>query len=933
MLKPVCIVGMLLFAGCFCAQAQKPDSGFLNKAVSSLQQQADALPAEKVYLHLARSFYTPGDTIWFKAYTVVGTHHQLSALSGVLYAELINSKDSVVKRLNLRLTAGVAWGNFNLSRSIKRGMYRIRAYTKWMRNQGPDYFYNVYFSIGGDEASTKRVTAIIQKRPDVQFFPEGGNLVAGLRSRVAFKATDFNGLGVKVKGRVIDNDGKAVAFFDTQHNGMGAFALTPQAGKTYQAVCTYSDSSKTTTALPKALDEGFTLTLNNASPDSILVKIAANADLFAKMANHNCYVIAQSNGKVYYTAEAKLESAGFIAKIDKRLFPSGITTFTLFTDAGEPVNERIVFIASKDTLDIKAAPFAETYQPRQKVNIALTAQNGEGQAIAGAFSAAVINESRTPYDEDAESTIMTTLLLTSDIKGYIEKPNYYFKTNAEQTRADLDLLMLTQGYRRFVWKQVLENKAPNIVYHPEKDLELAGVLKTPGGKPVPNGRLSLLSTKENFMADTVTDINGNFRLTDLELSDSAKVVLRARKSNNGSNVAIYVQKPNYPDVKITAEQRASGAGGTKSAIDSNTLAIYREQLYADSIKKGLLKEVKINAKKKSAVPDKFSGYGTALEYNVDLSKLDNSSTLNNALRHAVPGLFYERGRLRYDGAAIGVVINGNDFFNQASLVSFGVSEVQSITLVANNQAPIVYIVTKKYAGTDTTRLKEVVIKSKKSTAPDMSHSANFRGGGSADQVLMGDKLENKGCINLSDCLRSLIFGVNFVSGIAYNTRAVDLGGQKQMSIILDGNTMDASALDNIPAEDIYSIEVLRSAAARSIYGTSIQGGGALVITTKRGAGISYATSEEPSGLITYPYKGYAKARQFYSPKYNKPNAPAGMPDMRTTIFWKPDMVTGADGKTAFEFFNADTKGTYRVVIEGIDDSGNIGRRVYRYTVE
>jgi hypothetical protein len=935
MFKPALITILSLLLVSFYAGAQTSDTSFLNKAANNFRQQAEAQPIEKVYLHLAKPFYAPGDTVWFKAYTVIGANHQLSALSGVLYAELISNTDSLIKRVNLKLTAGVAWGNFNLPRALKAGTYHIRAYTNWMRNQDAAYFYTVYFNIGSAAPIKSRLAAPAQK-PDIQFFPEGGNLVTGLRSRVAFKAINADGAGMGVNGSIIDNGGQPVAFFEARHNGMGVFALTPVAGKTYRAVCTFADSTKATVGLPGALNEGFTLNINNAQPDTITLKVSANDMLFSTVSNKPFYIIAQSNGKIYYTAGGKLGTPVFSAKIDKGRFPSGIARFTLFSDTGEPVNERIIFIQNNDTLNLSGiAPV--TSAPRQKVIIGFDVQNSDKKAVAGTFSAAVMNESRTPYDEDAESTILTSLLLASDIKGYIEKPNYYFRNVNDQTRADLDLLMLTQGYTRWLWKPILENKKPSVNFPPEKSLQLAGMLKTPSGKPVPNGKLVLLSTKEKFYADTVTDANGNFKLLDLDLSDTAKVVLRARKSNNGGNVAIYVQKPDYPDTKLNPALKNIASGTDKLFAGNNKMVDYREQAHYDSVKNNLLKEVNISGKKKSVVPDKFNNYGTDLEYHLDLNKLDKAASLNFALIGAIPGLAYQNNRFYYDRVSVGVVIDGNDFFNQRSLVSFGVDEVQSITLVENHSAPIIYIVTKRAAGTDTTVLKEVAIKGKKVEAPDMSHSSNLRGGGNADQVLMGDKLDGMGCVNLSDCLRGRITGVNFLNGKAYNTRVgpgLSSGASAMlMSVILDGNTMDASELDNIPAADVYSVEVLRSVAARSIYGTSIQGGGALVITTKRGAGIAYNTSEVPSGLITYPFKGYFKARKFYSPKYDHPTDATKLPDMRSTIFWKPDITTGPDGKASFEYYNDDTKGTYRVVIEGIDDNGNLCRKVYRYMVE
>jgi hypothetical protein len=301
---------------------------FLNHAVNHVESQP---ASEKVYLHLNKTNYDFGDTIWYKAYTVVGQHHQLSALSGVLYVELLSPKDSLVARQILPLTSGVAWSDIPLDKTLQQGNYRIRAYTTWMRNAGPDYFYDQRVRIGGIPPAVN--TRKVIEKPDVQFFPEGGGLVNGVRSRVAVKAVSDKGIGENIKGTIEDNEGNVIADFAMQHLGMGVFAFIPRSGKTYKAKISTAGEAGFTVDLPKANEEGYTLTLNNEQPDSILVKIAVNEKTFAGQKNSTFYVIAQSNGKVYYTSQGKLEGLVYTAKEEKSRFPTGIAQFTLFSQA------------------------------------------------------------------------------------------------------------------------------------------------------------------------------------------------------------------------------------------------------------------------------------------------------------------------------------------------------------------------------------------------------------------------------------------------------------------------------------------------------------------------------------------------------------------------------------------------------------------------
>jgi hypothetical protein len=172
---------------------------------------------------------------------------------------------------------------------------------------------------------------------------------------------------------------------------------------------------------------------------------------------------------------------------------------TLFSATGEPLNERLAFVQNADGLKLGINTEKQSYGTRQKVKLNLNAKDATDKPVVGSFSVAVIDETKVPVDETAETTILSELLLTSDLKGYIEKPNYYFTNPTEQTQAELDALMLTQGYRRFVWKQLLGDVSRRILSQAEKSLSISGTIKTSGGKPVPKAKVMLLSTQAAFL--------------------------------------------------------------------------------------------------------------------------------------------------------------------------------------------------------------------------------------------------------------------------------------------------------------------------------------------------------------------------------------------------------------------------------------------------
>jgi len=819
------------------------DTLVINRNIAALQKYAAGFPIEKVHLHLDRPWYGLGDTIWFKAYVVSGEDHSLSDLSGVLYAELINEKDSVVNRLTMGLDSGISHGDFVLPFTYKSGVYRLRAYTNWMRNAGPDYFYDQKIIVAGltppeGSAPVRETTSlannIVTNSPgniDVQFFPEGGDLVNGLRSKVAFKAINKAGLAEDIQGIITDTQGNEVASFGSQHLGMGDFPLTPQKGKQYIAKIMCADGSSFGLAMPAAKDAGFTLTVNNnSSSDSVYVTVAAN-DLIVKSKQDTAFsVIAQSQGKVYFAGSGRISSKTFSAQIPKSRFPSGIVQFTLFSQSGEPLNERIIFIQNKDQLDLKLSTEKQSHAPGEKVKINLEAE-GDSKPAAGTFSVSVTDETKVPVDEQPENTIFTDLLLKSELSGHIENPNYYFMNPDDKTRTGLDLLMLTQGYRRFEWKKILNNNSASITYQPETGLTIAGTVKTLAGKPVPKGRIILSSVKNHLAADTLTDEKGNFAFNNINLPDTATMVINAKKATGGKNVMISFAPPVYSPV--TAYNDIAGYAGSSTSTRPDLSTSYKEQ---------------INKAYTSWHPDPH-----------------------------------------------------------------------------------------------TIELKEVKIKDSKIPPfhPDyakiLKYSANLNGPGNANQVYLASD-ETLRYSSLAGALYGKLPGVNIVispdgRGIAVSQRTIVrhlAGPLKAMAVYVDGMLTQPDYIGYINPADVLSVEVLTSAMYYSIYGSNATGG-ALIITLKNGSEILDSTAPAP-GTLTYKFNGYYKARQFYTPKYDASKT-VSLADNRKTIYWNPNLTTGANGKTSFDYFNAGSKGNYRVVIEGIDEGGKLGRQVLRYNVE
>jgi hypothetical protein len=433
---------------------------------------------------------------------------------------------------------------------------------------------------------------------DVQFFPEGGQLIEGVPGKVAFKAIKADGLGIDIKGTITDNQGQTVTNFTSSHLGMGIFALSPEAGKVYKANITFADGSQASYDLPRVQASGITLAVAKNTADSLTIRIVASQQYFQANQGKNYYIVAQAGGFIRYAAQTKLQQQLYSATIPKTKFQSGTLQITLFGPNGYPVSERVVFIQKKDLLNLTATTDKPLYNHRQPVKLTINAKNGTLPAEAN-LSVAVIDESKVRTDEDAESTILSALLLTSDLKGYIEKPNYYFNRPDEKTAVDLDVLMLTQGYRRFVFRDVLMGRnTPKITLAPEQGITVTGTLRNRTGLPIFKGNVRLLVPDKNFSAMATTNADGQFKFDNVMIYDSTKVVVNARDNLNYNNLMVIVDGTGYPSAS-----RITNLPDEKLNIDT-AMRPYLEnskRVYTNSHQ---LKEVVI----KSAPPPKRLGH-------------------------------------------------------------------------------------------------------------------------------------------------------------------------------------------------------------------------------------------------------------------------------------------------------------------------------------
>jgi hypothetical protein len=518
--------------------------GTTKEVVAKLQSLSTDKIIEKAYLHFDKPYYGPGDTIYFKAYVTAGERHELSKLSGVLHVDLISKSDSVMQTLMLQLKNGLAWGDFALPAYLSKGDYRLRAYTQWMQNAGNNYVFNKIIPVNGKSIASVNAAKIADKKSDIQFFPEGGTFVVAVPSRIAFKAVSNNGIGVYVKGAVFDNNNVEVARFTSAHLGMGQIYITPEEGKTYKAKVTYPGGVVEVVDLPKAESKGMSLTVNNSDRAKLSIDINANKPYYLENKNKEINVVVYSAG-VVKTVKTVLDNQVIGFDVPKKDLATGIAQITLFSDNGVPISERLVFIQNPDDLNLTITSDKAIYASHDKAQITLnTKYSHADKSPVGNFSVAVIDESKVQTNEDKESSILSDLLLTSELRGYVEQPGYYFNNVTADTRNNLDVLMLTQGYRRFEWKQFLNDTTAPVAYRPEVGMDIKGVLVNKEGKPVPNEKISLMLASTMQSMNAVTDANGRFSFPDLEFADKTRFLLNIENKSLRNKAKFILDKSN-----------------------------------------------------------------------------------------------------------------------------------------------------------------------------------------------------------------------------------------------------------------------------------------------------------------------------------------------------------------------------------------------------
>jgi len=887
--------------------AQDSNSLTVDTLIARMVRQLSVYPQEKVHLQTDRSVYSPGDTLWFKPYLVHATFHTPLRLSRYLYTELISPKDSVVKRVMLRTDSNLMRGNISLPEQLPDGVYTLRAYTAYMAAGNQDYLFqrsiqilspqwagintrvttvfdkggktelfmkfgrpgpftpqHVQLSLQKEGTTTLKtgkgtlVTAFTPKEREqnssmllsftdstgeryskyfalstdkedyaVSFYPEGGYLLSGRPCRVAFKALGSSGQPQDISLDIIDSKGNVLSTSHTLHEGMGSFVFSPVDSVRYRARCVNQYGMTRVFELPVAQSTGYGLKV--AVEDT---RIEVSLLAATRAPEVPLYLVAHVRGAIIYGGWWKEKTKPFV--FDKSLLPSGVVQFLLLDKDMSPVNERLAFCyKDKTAITSHFQTDKAEYGKREQVTARLTVTGADNQPVNGDLSVSVTDSLSSA---DTTCNILTTLLLTSELKGYIDRPSCYFGKDTLAETA-LDLLMLTQGWRRYNLPEIIKGHPAFPGKTPETGQSIAG--KVIGGifsGPSNRYLINLSAIGAPYSAVTMVGKDGRFSFDSIEFPEGTGFEIQALKTqgeNKGKTRVFTIDQGTFPELKEVIPQERM----KEIITDTATLPLNPQDYDEEGMRSYLLKPVEVKTTYWGSAD--YGQYST-----MEISRLPYKD-VQGLLKYM--GLTILGEDIYYHGERVVIFVDTGPCYDELAVLNdLELNNIEDIALIKN---------------------------AAREKVSDLQRAE-------MDDSFLSKHLDRKAYLDRDD--------------------------------ILDYLFQIPKGVSSIPVLDI---------------------------TTKEGFDSRYfgwvtriESKPSESRLTIFPM-GFQKPVEFYSPQYDTPEKrkdPA--PDLRKTIYWKPDLRTDSTGTASFSFYSADKPGTYSVVIEGLSDKGDIIYDTRRITI-
>jgi len=830
------------------------------KDFNGFSAQIERYPQEKLHLHTDKDSYIAGDTIWLRAHCADAATHRPIAASRYVYVELRDDRGSLVRRIKL-LSRDSVYSGYLPTQSLERfGDYSLTAYTLYMRNQGPDYFFKKPLTIWPYQESrrTQRNTSVRKVSDfDVSFFPEGGYLIDGYDCCVAFKALGDDGGSVEVAGVVKNDREEVVDTLRTLHGGMGCLRFTAHTGERYYAECTMAGGKTERFDLPASNNLACVLRVLQTERD-FTVMVQSGRPL-----PKGLRLLVHCRGNLCYFREWNDDLPSLIFKRDK--LPGGVLQILLLDKAGNALSERLVFNRGEElaTTDVQ---IGGTLEQRTKVTLSVAATDPDGGPAAGDFSVAVTDRAAVP--SATSGSIYSTLLLSSELRGTIETPDWYFEGRDAARVAALDALLLTQGWRRYDVPELMKKEYVEPQYPLEVGQEITGRISKSGlwnrKKKLSRYEMRMIVPSLHYVTKCAVDDTGAFALNGFDFPDSTLYVLRpAAVRGSMPEATVKVARDSFPEVgtlpRVPAqEQKKPYIAQARYYIEQRGQTDMRniliDTVYVTHHKRleSTRPEHRLAARTWTAEQIKESGAGTILDF---IARM--------------PGMSVVGRQVSYRGYRPGFMVDG--------------------------------------------RLEETVgemnpVRAFRSTGMGRNHKTQTR---------LPPIPDPGGWIDFT--------GMNYSNT---NSAQQSTGGNKRQIQYID----DFDNVPDIlyyPLEIVSRIDLIEG-GNMVLWGVSHwKQAGIISITTKKGKELDDATRTLPARDVEFVSPlGYQTPAEFYAPAYATEKARRSMvPDYRTTLYWNPTVKLDDTGQATVEFYTSDAPADYDITIEGITQTGKIVRTV------
>jgi hypothetical protein len=677
---------------------------------------------DKVYLSFDKPYYTSGETMYFKAFLANAISHKPDTFTTVLYVDFIEvGTKRMIAQQKIKIERGHAAGSLH-TEGVKEAVF-IHAYTHWMGNIAADYHFNKTIQVF--EPKDPSILTIAKKEPKrkviepavkldvpevnndsirqaqsginapktklkLQFFPESGNLLVGFSNRIAFKATDENGKGVAVKGVIKNNLGEEIVPFEHSFLGMGRFSLVQKENEKYTAHIKNADGTTAEFPLPKGQTKNAGMVVDTPS-DTSDIKIVLYFSYDSASMPNVFSIIAHQRGKVSFTTNVLVKNKNTLRILKlaiprKNFTEEGIATITLMDDLGKPIAERLVFIRNKKCqFNVNLTTNKAVFDKRERVTVNIETKTTNGKPVATDLSFVVTNDSKiTPpqYMED----LRAYFLLRSDLRGYIESPNYYFEDSTAKARLALDNLLMTQGWRRFNW----EGKMDSLRYGFEQGLTVDAIVRRKKA-PVPDAQVLVSLTRNDSRTQTgfgKTDAKGHLILENLDFTDSAQLYVNIANTSKTHTVEqqLPLRVPSVSEPKIYLPSQPSG--NLNTYLDASQAVLLTQKLRTE--REILLQEFEVKARKK----DGFEGDSRINSNFVDRSYVIDENEQGSVIsylqskfikveRTNTGDVILMQGRGGFSGGNYGLVVDGFGQNDGYILNSLFMNDIQRIDIINN----------------------------------------------------------------------------------------------------------------------------------------------------------------------------------------------------------------------------------------------------------